>query len=350
MKADITFGVIGRINESLFDGQTVKTRTLTSALRRCYPNCNILMAESSLGKRNLPRLLLQLFHCVRKSDVIFVLLSRNGLRILLPVLFFLNRFYKKPVIHDCIGGAHDLTLSRYPFLKKYYRKMAVNWVETEILKQNLEKQGLTNVEILTNFKDIWPISPDAVTRKDTSPYRFCTFSRVNEKKGIGRAAEAVLAINGDAAMPLVQLDVYGPIEENFDTILNDYIRRANGAIAYCGVADPNSSVSILQQYYGMLLPTGYIEEGIPGTVIDAFCSGLPVIATGQRGIAEIVEHRKTGFLYAPDEPEKLREWMEYAFHHPEEFHEMRFACLEAAERFTTKKAAETICRKVEELL
>ena len=350
MKADITFGVVGRVNETLFDGQTVKTRTLVNALQRYFPGCSIQMAESSLSKKHILRLFWQLLHCVRKSDVIFVLLSRNGLRVLLPALFFLNRFYKKPVIHDCIGGAHDQTLQRYPQLKRYYKKMAVNWVETESLKQKLEAQGLTNVEILPNFKNIHPLAADDIQRKDTAPFRFCTFSRVNEKKGIGRAAEAILAINTKAGKELVRLDVYGPIEDHYDAILNDYICRSEGAITYCGVADADSSVEILQQYYGMLFPTTYEGEGFPGTLIDAFSSGLPVIATDWHCNGEIIEQGKTGFLYLPEQPEKLQEWMEFSIENPDSFHAMRFSCLEAAERYSTASAMKTVCHQIQALL
>jgi glycosyltransferase involved in cell wall biosynthesis len=350
MKADITFGIVGRVNESLFDGQTVKTRTLTDALRRFYPNCSILVAESSLCKRNPIRLVIQLWSCVRKADVIFVLLSRNGLRILLPMLFFLNRFYKKPVIHDCVGGAHDQTLLRYPELKQYYEKMSVNWVETQSLKQKLEAQGLTNVAILPNFKNIRAIPAGAVERKAAPPFRFCTFSRVNEAKGIGRAAEAVLAINRQSGSQLVQLDVYGPVEDNFDIVLNDYIGRSGGAITYCGVADPDESVDILKQYYGLLFPTTYFGEGFPGTLIDAFSSGLPVIATDWHCNGEIITHGKTGFLYPPEQPEQLKTWIEYAVTNPDQFYAMGVSCLEDVAQYSVETAMKTVNAEIEKVL
>ena len=349
MKDNITFGVVGRINEKLFDGQTVKTRTLTNSLRRCYPDCSILVAESSLSKRNFPKLLVQLVQCVRKSDVIFVLLSRNGLRILLPLLFFLNRFYKKPVIHDCIGGAHDLTLKRYPSLKKYYEKMSVIWVETESLKNKLEDLGLTNVGILPNFKNIRAISPDDLERKDAAPFRFCTFSRVNEAKGIGRAAEAVLAINQRLGANTVQLDVYGPFEENYDVVLNEYIRRSEGAISYCGIVDSDASVDVLKQYYAMLFPTTYFGEGFPGTLIDAFSAGLPVIATDWHCNSEIIEHGKTGFIFYPEQPELLETWMTYAIENPQQIHAMRSHCLEAVKQYSVETVMKTVSQKIDEL-
>lgn len=350
MKANITFGVIGRINKSLFDGQTVKTRTLTTALKNYCPDCKILVAESSLCRKNPLRMLKQVFDCVRKADVIFVLLSRNGLRIILPILFLLNRIYKKPVIHDCIGGIHHETIGQYPWLKKYYRKMAVNWVETESMKRKLEQTGLTNVAVLPNFKNVRAISLEGVERKETAPFQFCTFSRVNEAKGIGRAAEAVLVINQAAGYQAATLHVYGPIEDNFDTKLNDYINQSQGAIAYCGVADPDSSVELLQKYYGMLFPTTYKGEGFPGTLIDAFSAGLPVIATDWHYNAELIDHGKTGFIYDPAQPEQLRKWMEYAISHPEEFHAMRFSCLNAVRQYSTESAMQTVCGQIRQLL
>ena len=349
MKQDITFGVIGRINDKLFDGQTVKTRTLTTALKNSYPGCRILMAESSQSKKNPVGMCLQVLRCVREADVIFVLLSRNGLRIILPILFALNRIWKKPVIHDCVGGIHHETVRRYPQLRKYYRQMAVNWVETESMKQKLVQEGFSNVEVLPNFKNIRAISPEDVEYQAAAPFRFCTFSRVNEAKGIGRAAEAVLDINSKAGSPVAELHVYGPIEDNYGATLDGYIQRSEGAITYCGVADPDSSVDVLRKYYGMLFPTTYFGEGFPGTLIDAFSAGLPVIATDWHCNGEIVTHGKTGWIYSTEEPEKLTQWMEYAIAHPEEFHQMRFACLEAAKQFDTQRAMATVCGKIDAL-
>ena len=64
-------------------------------------------------------------------------------------------------------------------------------------------------------------------------------------------------------------------------------------------------------------------------MIDAFSAGLPVIATDWHYNAELIDHGKTGFIYDPVQPEQLRKWMEYAISHPEEFHAMRFSCLNA---------------------
>ena len=228
MANNLTFGIIGRVHESQCDGQTIKTRTLATELKKNYPDCKIMVAESGDCKKHPFRMIGQLISCLKHADVIFVLLSVNGIRVILPILFFLNRFYQKPIIHDCIGGVQDKNLCKYPYLKKYYAQMAVNWVETAQLKQRLEALGLKNVEVLPNFKSITPVSTENVVLKNERPFRFCTFSRVNEAKGIGRASEAILAINQAAGSNVAELHIYGPIEENYDKQLNNYIEELKG--------------------------------------------------------------------------------------------------------------------------
>ena len=47
----------------------------------------------------------------------------------------------------------------------------------------------------------------------------------------------------------------------------------------------------------MIFPTYYVGEGFPGTIIDAFSSGIPDIATDWRYNSEIVQNGKTGYIY-----------------------------------------------------
>ncbi len=46
-------------------------------------------------------------------------------------------------------------------------------------------------------------------------------------------------------------------------------------------------------------------EGIPVSIMEAFASGLPVIATELSGIPELVQSGKTGYLVPPEDAEAL---------------------------------------------
>lgn len=55
----------------------------------------------------------------------------------------------------------------------------------------------------------------------------------------------------------------------------------------------------------MLFPTYYHGEGFPGNVIDAYNSGLPVIATDWLYNKEVVLDGKTGLLVPVKDPSAL---------------------------------------------
>lgn len=346
MEKALQIGVIGRVLDSLCDGQTIKTRVLVKELKKRYPDCRIHMAETGDYRSNPMKLVWQLIQCVRKSDVIFVLLAENGLRVILPILFFLNRFYRKPVLHDCIGGNHWEMIRDYPGLRKYYARMEVNWVETERLKKSLEKHGLFNAEVLPNFKDLTPVKPEALALKQEEPFRFCTFSRVIREKGITAAAEAVRAINREKGCVVCTLDVYGPVEEPYREEFEQVFGLENETVRYMGVAKFDESVAILKDYYMLLFPTTFWGEGFPGTVIDAFSAGLPVIATDWHCNSEILDHGRTGFLYSPDQPEMLKNWMEEAMADPRRIHEMGLNCLEELKKYSPETLMETIHQRI----
>lgn len=347
MKRLGTIGVIGRVDPALTDGQTVKTRSLVQALKTAYPEAELLVAETGSYKAHPIRLLTSLVNCVRESDVIFVLLSGNGRKVIFPILDGLNRIYKKPLIHDCIGGSQDRFLADNPGMMGYYRRFRVNFVETEGLKGRLEALGLTNVEVLPNFKPITPLTPDRLEPKGRRPFRFCTFSRVIREKGVTAAAEAVMAINRDRGTQAAKLDVYGPIEGDYGTELDGLLSRSGGAVEYRGVADYRRSVEILKDYDVLLFPTYFSGEGFPGTLIDAFSAGLPVIASDWNCNGEIVEDGVTGWIYDLNRPEQLRQRMEQAMGDPAGLQTMALRCLEAARRYSQEEAMKILCRRVE---
>jgi glycosyltransferase involved in cell wall biosynthesis len=65
-----------------------------------------------------------------------------------------------------------------------------------------------------------------------------------------------------------------------------------------------------------VLPSACYENS-PLAVLEAFASGLPVIASRIGALAEIVEDGVTGLLFEPGSPDALREKMSWALAHPE---------------------------------
>ena len=346
------FGIIGRVADgsSLCDGQTVKTRVLADELIRRYPDARLLIADTYDYKRHVPGLISSIVQCLRKSDVIFILLSRNGRRVIFPIVDAVNRFYHKPVFHDVIGGAFEYDLVGSRTLQKICSRFETNWIESRCAVERIRATGFQKVAYLPNFKRLSRISlPEAYTSTDSS-FKFCTFSRVMQEKGIGAAAQAVIDINRGAGSRKVTLDVYGPIENGFEDQLQQYLDSSDGAVSYKGVADFNSSADILKDYYMLLFPTTFDGEGFPGTLIDAFSAGLPVIATDWHYNGEIIAPNRTGFLYDPKVPGKLRELIEYCISNPDRIHEMRKNCLAEVRQYDADTVMDTISLAIDHAL
>lgn len=344
----VTFGVIGRTatDSELCDGQTVKTRVLVSELQNKYPDSEIVIADTYNYKKNPLKMVYSIINAMVKSDVVFVLLSRNGMKVIFPIINSMNIFLKKPILHDCIGGGWDTFVQRYSGIGREIKKFTVNWVESQNEKEKLNALGYDNVEYLPNFKRLNCIAEKKLKLVYPEQFRFCTFSRVNEAKGVGKACEAVIEINRELGYVKATLDIYGPIEDNYDTFINKYVEQANGAITYHGAVPSEKSVETLTDAYALLFPTTFYGEGFPGTLIDAFSSGVPIIATDWHLNGEIIQDGYTGLLYDPEQPEKLKELMEKLMADPALVFEMRKNCLAEAKKYSPDKVMDVINAKI----
>jgi len=57
-------------------------------------------------------------------------------------------------------------------------------------------------------------------------------------------------------------------------------------------------------------------EGTPVAVMEAMMAGLPVVATRHAGIADIIEHKKTGFLVEEGDIAEMARWMCHLIKNP----------------------------------
>ena len=347
----ITIGIIGRIaaESDLCDGQTVKTRVLVDELKRKYSDSKLLIADTYNYKKHIATLFCNIERCLRKSDVIFILLSRNGRRFIFPIVNLLNHLYRKPILHDVIGGAFENDLLTNRTLQKYASQFDINWIESKKAVERLQKAGFKNVAYLPNFKRLPHVTISEHRSDSDVSYKFCTFSRVRKEKGITAAAQAILDINRNAGCRKAILDIYGPFENGYEDELQGYIELSEGAVNYRGIVDYDESVLTLKNYDMLLFPTYFSGEGFPGTLIDAFSAGLPVIATDWHYNGEIITDHKTGFLYAVNEPQRLKEIMEYCMLNPDLINQMRQNCLMEVEQYGADTVMEIIAHKIAEV-
>lgn len=335
MKRKKTVAIIGHFGggTNVMDGQTVKTKILYEELCKAT-DWRIERVDTYYLRKNPLRLAWETALALLTTRDVLILLSINGMRVCFPVLYCFAKLFGTRVYHSVIGGNLGEHTRKYPKFRKYLNAFVVNWTETELLKRDLEKNGIRNAEVMPNFKRLKLVDPKTVCGSACAPYRFCTFSRVAKEKGIEDAVESIQAINKKYGKTVCILDIYGKADESYRERFAQLQQTFTQAVTYCGSVPFSESVETIKNYYALLFPTTWDGEGLAGTVIDAFSACVPVIATDWRSNGEIIEQGKDGILYPSAYATSLQEAIEWAISHPEEMQKMKTSCGEKAKAYT----------------
>ena len=339
-------GIIGHFggDKKFMDGQTVKTVTLYQAMMHKQINAGkIDRIDTYYIKHNPIRFVMQLLGCICRDRKIVILLSSNGRRVLFPVMYFLQKYLHKEVYHDTIGGRLAREVNENAKWKKYVSAFSGNWMESKELVDRLQKLGVDNAVLVPNFKSIPLLTEKELPQTMEKPYRFVIFSRVMQKKGVTDAIRAVKLLNEKMGAMTAALDIYGPVEQDYTEELKQELAQAGECCRYGGVIEPNQSVAVLQNYYALLFPTHWKNEGMPGTIIDALSAGVPVIAREWQYCREMITADQTGLIYPFEQPERLLSMLEYAVTHEAELMKMRRNCVQSAQKYAEETVLQQIC-------
>lgn len=342
-------GLIGRIDPDcrLFDGQTVKTRMMYRLLCEAYGEDAIVTVDTYDYKHRAPMVMADFARCLATCDRLIVLLSTNGRRVFFPLLSFASKHMGKKVYHNLIGGWLASNLEKFPKWVDYLNSFEVNWVEAHALVERLSEKGVHNAEYLPNFKYL--DAPNALIQAPLhvggEPFRFCTFSRVMEQKGVTDAARAVEALNTLCCVCV--LDIYGPVDEGYRPDFEALLSECSH-VEYKGCVPPEQSIETVAPYDALLFPTKWKQEGIPGTIIDALAAGVPVIAARWQYYDEMLEDGVTGLGYTFGDGSQLHGTLqEFLSLSDEARAAMREGCLARAKAYSPEVVSPQILEAVE---
>lgn len=340
-------GLIGHLggDKTFTDGQTVKTMSLLKGLKNKGFR-NIICADTFYMRNNPLKFLIQLFFVIFKSDKIVVLLSNRGRKIIFPLLGIVSK--KKDIYHYSIGGKLAEEVEKNEKYKKRVSRFKKNWVESHYMADKLNQLGVNNASYLANFKCIEILNKDKLVTNFSEPYKFCMFSRVMKEKGVEDAVNAIKYVNKKLNRTVAVLDIYGPIKHGYEEQFQTLLDKGEGYSRYCGIVSPNDSVNRLKEYYMLLFPTFWEGECMPGTVIDAFSAGVPIIARRWKYCDEMISDKITGYVYNFDEPQKLVDLIIYSIEHYKESIDMRLNCLNKAKEYSEKYVMEQIIKEMKQ--
>lgn len=328
--------VIGHFGfgETLLNGQTVKTKMLTKELDRRLGESEVMKIDTRGGIKTLFRLPIDTFRALRSCKNVVILPAHNGLRVVTPLLSFWNLFFGRSLHYAVIGGWLQSFLVKRPLLRKQLSRFTGIYVETETMRKALHGLGLENAIVMPNCKELRILTKEETVDPSGEPYRLCTFSRVMKEKGIGDAVEAVRAVNEKLGRTVYTLDIYGQVENGQEEWFSSLQADFPEYIRYCGRISPEESVDAIKSCFALLFPTRFFTEGIPGTIIDAYAAGVPVISARWESFTDLIEEGVTGVGYTILCPEELTQILFGLAEDSAAFLSMKESCLERAMEYT----------------
>ena len=159
-----------------------------------------------------------------------------------------------------------------------------------------------------------------------------------KQKGIEDAINAVVAINEEENKTSYSLDIYGPIDPAETEWFEELMAKQPEYIKYMGVVSQDQIVDTLSRYFALLFPTRFYTEGVPGTIIDAYASGLPVIVSKWQSYKDIVEEEVTGFAYEFGNTDEFEAILYHIIQNPSLINSLRENCREYAKRYSADEA------------
>ena len=195
------------------------------------------------------------------------------------------------------------------------RYIALNdFCRTKFIEGGLPAERIV---VKPNFVDF--SAPDVVSREG-----FLFVGRLSVEKGVQTLASAA------DLLPDAQLRVAGDGPESA------LLDGANG-ITRLGSLPGEVVRQEMNRAMALVIPSIWYEN-FPRTIVEAFATGLPVIASRIGALADLVRDGETGLLFEPGNPHDLAEKMTWALVNPGAMADMgRKALLQYEAEFTAER-------------
>lgn len=334
----LIIGYFGYVSNQL-DGQTVKTRNIYKILSEKY---KIDIFDTEKLKYNKLSIIILFFKIFSSKKIIFMG-GKNNLSKFFPILFRISKILNLDLIYIVVGGwLYDFLKDNGSFLPILKQTNAI-LVETKYLQDALIKLGVNKVQIIPNFRMVsYPIKYN-LKILNSDCFRMVFMARIVKEKGIYLIFQFLEEYkkNINSFSKKITIDFYGPIDPKDKCHFFELVQKFSSFVRYKGILDPDNIYKILPDYDVLLLPTFYQGEGFPGTILDAYLSGVPVIATRWKQIPEFVEDNITGFLIEYDVTQ-LSNKINYLINNPNEAYQMKLNAIQKSKFYSYEIALEII--------
>lgn len=328
MKSQVfILGNFGYVTNHL-DGQTMESRSLRELIELNGINNYEYFDTQSLqfNRKSFLRIFPKLF----RAKKLFYLGAQRSVRYFFPFVWLLCKLLRIEFHFFVVGGWIAEFINDKPIHRFMMKRIESMYCETKSIVKKLEDwYGFKNAVWFPNFR-IYDFEPDIVP-KTNNTLKLVFMSRIVKHKGYHRVFNFADYIS-KKGITGISIDFFGPLypsdREYFMNELDKY-----EFTRYKGVLEPKVINQTLAEYDAMLFPTSYPGEGLPGTIIDSYISGIPVIASNWRYNSELIDDGKSGLLFDLENEVDFYKHILFLKNNPEILYQMKLNAFSKSKEF-----------------
>jgi colanic acid/amylovoran biosynthesis glycosyltransferase len=224
-----------------------------------------------------------------------------------------------PKVVSCYG--YDVTEVPVKFKYAYnyfYKKVIAEYdcflAMSEDMKADLMKIGVPEEKIIVHYHGIntknFQIQRDYELKEGTM--NLLTVASLRDKKGHQTVLQALKTIKESNTNVNFKYHIVGsgPLENK----LKEYVKNNDleAHVIFHGLVKHGDALKSIIEQANVFVHTSVTtktndKEGIPGALVEAMASGLPVISTYHAGIPAVIENGKNGLLIEEHDDQQLAE-------------------------------------------
>ena len=290
-----------------------------------------VIARAGAGVNNIP-----VKDCAEKGVVVFNTpgANANGVKeLVLAGMLLASR--------DIVGGIEWVAKEKdQEDIDKLAEKQKKQFAGCEIMGKKLGIIGLGAIGAMV---------ANAASALGMEVYGYDPYISVNAAWSLSRNVNhvnAVEEINKKYGETIFTLDIYGQIDSMQTEWFELLQSRFSKDISYKGLVPFDKSTDILKNYYALLFPTRFYTEGIPGTIIDAYASGVPVISAKWESFNDLVNEKIVGYGYTFGNYNELIKCLSIAMENSYKWNQMKKNCLVQAEKYSARYVLNRLIEKL----
>ena len=239
----------------------------------------------------------------------------------MPIAGIAHKCYRNSLAASVVAAT---SLAIHRMIRTWDRTISVFVALTNFSKEKFVEAGIpeSRIAVKPNF-----LHPDPGAGEGGMGYALYV-GRLSPEKGLDVLIDAWKEAGIDIPIKIVGT---GPM-------VPQVTRTAEGhkSIQVLGEKSRGEVISLMKGASFLLLPS-VVYENFPMTIVEAFATGLPVVASDLGAMASLVDHGRTGLRFRPGDATDLAEKVEWLLSHPQELDKMR---KEARHEYEVKYTAE----------